>query len=258
MRRWLYTNARLSIAVVCSIGLASCGGGGGDTPAPSGPTAEGVYGGTLTGSTFSAFQMLVLENGQFWALYGDQAASVFTVAGFVQGNGTSNNGSFSSSDTKDFGFNPAIAATTNATYNATAKTISGTVNFISRTVTFSGGPIAGSLYNYDTPASLSTITGAWTTTILTGESVAFNISATGSFTANSSLGCNFSGTVIPRPSGKNVFNVSLTFGAAPCALAGQPATGIAVAYPLTSGNTQLIVAVTNTARTIGTAALGIR
>jgi len=29
------------------------------------PSAEGVYGGTLTGSTSPAFNMLVLENGDF-------------------------------------------------------------------------------------------------------------------------------------------------------------------------------------------------
>ena len=248
----------LGLAAMFLIGLASCGGGGGDSPATTGPTAEGVYGGTLTGSTSSAFQLLVLENGDFWAMYGTQTPSVFGVAGFIQGAGSSNNGSFTSSDTKDFGRNPAVAGATTATYNATAKTIFGTVTGAAGTVSFSGGPIAGSLYNYDTPASLSTISGAWSTTILTGESLAIDIAASGTFTATSGLGCNLSGTVTPRPSGKNVFNVSITFGPAPCALAGQSVTGIAVAYPIASGKTQLIVAATNSGRTVGTAAFGTR
>src|SRR4051812_40897698 len=167
--------AYVGIAVLFSICLAACGGGGGggdSPPAVSAATAEGVYGGTLTGSSSSAFQLLILENGDFWALYGTQTATAFGVAGFVQGSGTSNNGTYVSSNTKDFGFNPAVAGVTNATYNATNKTISGTVANPGGTVTFSGGPIAGSLYNYNAPASLSTVAGAWSTTALTGETVA--------------------------------------------------------------------------------------
>ncbi len=245
------------VASVTLVGaLAACGGGG--DSGTTGPTAEGVYGGTLTGSTSTAFQLLVLENGEFWAMYGTRTSTFFGVAGFIQGSGTSNNGSFTSSNTKDFGFVPARAGSTTATYDAAAKTISGSVTASGGSVGFSGGPIPGSLYNYNNPATLSTITGSWTTSTLTGESVAINIASNGSFAASSSAGCNFSGTVTPRASGKNVFNVSLTFGAAPCALAGQPATGIAVAYPLANGQTQLLVAVVDSGRTAGTAAFGTR
>lgn len=236
--------------------LVACGGGG--DSGSSGATAEGVYGGTLTGSTSSAFQLLVLENGEFWAMYGTRTSTFFGVAGFIQGSGTSNNGSFTSSNTKDFGFAPARSGSTSATYDATAKTISGTVTSAGGSVGFSGGPIPGSLYNYNTAATLNTIAGSWSTTTLTGESVSLTIASNGSFTASSGTGCVFSGTVVPRASGKNVFNVALTFGAAPCALAGQAATGIAVAYPLANGQTQLLVAVVDGARTVGTAAFGTR
>ncbi len=249
----------LVLATLLCITITGCGGGGGDTPAPpTGPTAEGVYGGTLIGSASSDFQMLVLENDEFWALYGTQSTSLFVVAGFLQGNGTSNNGTYTSSNARDFGFNPALAGTASATYNPTAKTISGSVVASAGTVTFSGGPIAGSLYNYNTPAVLSAVSGAWSLTALTGERIALNVSSTGSFSANSSLGCAFSGTIASRPSGKNVFTVALTYGPLPCALAGQPATGIALVYPLSAGGTQLIFAGTNTARTVGTAAFGTR
>lgn len=249
----------ISIVVAISGLITACGGGGGSDPAPTtGPSAEGVYGGTLTGSASNAFNLLVLENGDYWSLYGVQGATVFTVAGFVQGTGSSNNGNFSSSNGKDFGFFPAVSGSVNATYNATAKTISGTTTNSSGSSTFNGGPIAGSLYNYDATATLSTVAGSWTTTSLTGETVTISIAAGGTFTAVSSGGCRFSGTVTPRASGKNVFNTSLTFGAAPCALPNQVATGIAVAYPLASGRTQLIVAVTDSARTVGAAVVGSR
>jgi hypothetical protein len=202
--------------------------------------------------------MLVLENDEFWAMYGTQTSTQFLVAGFLQGSGASNNGSFTSSNVRDFGFNPAIAGTASANYNATAKTISGSVVATAGTVTFAGGPIAGSLYNYNVPAQFSAVSGAWSLTALTGEGISLTVSSTGTFSAVSAFGCNFSGTMSPRSSGKNVFNVALTFGASPCLLAGQPASGIAIVYPLSTGRSQLIFAGTNAARTVGTAAFGTR
>lgn len=241
------------------LALTGCGGGGGgDSGSTAGPSAEGVYGGTLTGSASSAFEMLVLENDDFWAMYGTQTSTQFLVAGFLQGSGASRSGSFTSSNVRDFGFSPALAGTANASYNATAKTISGSVAATAGTVTFTGGPIAGSLYNYDAPAQVSAISGAWSLTALTGESIALTVSSTGTFSAVSALGCTFSGAMTPRTSGKNVFNVALTFGASPCLLAGQPASGIAIVYPLASGRSQLIFAGTNSGRTVGTAAFGTR
>ena len=235
---------KLLATVLASLTLVACGGGGDDSPPPTPPVAstpEGVYGGKLTGSTSSDFEALFLENGEFWTLYGLSTPSAFFVSGFVQGSGTSNSGSYTSTNAKDFGFAPAMAGTLSATYNTTAKTIAGTFSTPSGAVTFSGGPIPDSLYVYDKPATLSSVAGAWSTSSLTGESVAINVASNGAFTAAGSSGCRFSGTVTPRPSGKNVFNVALTFGPAPCALPGQTGTGIAITYPLANGQSQLVV-----------------
>lgn len=249
----------LGVAVWSLLLVAACGGGGGDTPAQTGPTAEGAYGGSLTGSSSNTFSLLVLENGEFWSAYGTQSAptATFFVRGIVQGTGTSNNGSFTSSNAKDFGFAPAVAGTINSTYNASTPSFSGTFSGSFGAVTFSGGPIQGSTYNYNAAASISEIAGAWALTNLAGAAVALNVSSNGAFTA-SSAGCNFSGTITPRPSGKNVFNVALTFGAAPCLLAGQTGSGIGVVYPLTSGARQLILAAVDGTRTYGSMAFGAR
>ncbi len=48
----------------------------------------------MTGSSSRAFELIVLENGDFWTLYGTNTSSAFDVAGFIKGNGTSGNGSF--------------------------------------------------------------------------------------------------------------------------------------------------------------------
>jgi hypothetical protein len=250
------TPYRLGIAAVASAVLVACGGGG-DGPSQD-PIAQGVYGGGLTGSTSSSFQMLMLDGGQFWSIYGTQTASAFLVAGFVEGTGTSDGGSFRSTNAKDFGFAPGLTGTINATYNNEAKTINGTFTPSGGTVGFNGGPIPGSLYNYDTPASLSAIAGNWSLTSLNGEGISVSVSSGGAITALSEFGCSFSGTATPRSSGKNVFNVSIQFGAAPCLLPNQSASGVAVVYPLAGGGTQFIFAGTDSSRTYGTVAAGTR
>jgi len=227
-------------------------------------SAEGHFSGTIAGGPNTAFELLILENGEFWSLYGRQTPAMFEVAGFVQGTGSFASGRFSSTDARDFGLAPAASVGMAADYRAIDRTISGT--FTSTpigTVAFRGGPVTWSTYNYSTPATLATVAGAWTASTLhpgatLNEPMSINIAANGAFTATTALGCSFSGTAAPRPSGKNVFNFSLTFGGAPCVLAGQSGTGIAVAYPLGNGRTQLVIAVTNSARTAGFSAFGVR
>lgn len=249
-----------SVFLAC-VALVGCGGSDDSQEMPAvvdGPSAEGAYLGALTGSQSSAFELLILENGEFWTLYGNQSSDQFSVDGLIQGTGTSNNGNFTSSNVKDFGFVPALAGTVNATYDATAKTIKGAIKAGTNVFNFNGGPLAGSLYNYNTAASLTNIAGSWTTQTTTGESVLVNISTAGTFNAVGSSGCRFSGTVMPRASGKNVFDTKMTFGPAPCALANQAASGIALSYPLANGKNQLVLAQVDSTRTYGLAAFGIR
>lgn len=253
---------RAAAIALIAVGIAGCGGGGDGgsavpPPAPPPATAEGVYGGTLTGSASSNFELLVLENGEYWGLYGQQTAGAFLVAGFMQGSGSSNAGSFTSSNARDFGYLPPLQGSVNATYNTTAKTVQGTITAPGATVGFTGGPITGSTYSYDGAAGPAAITGAWSLVDLGGNPITISIAANGSFTGNAS-GCSLSGSVIPRPSGKNVYNLSLTFGSAPCLLPGASATGVALSYPLSNGTAQLIVAGVNGSRSTGMAAFGTR
>ena len=55
-----------------------------------------------------------------------------------------------------------------------------------------------------------------------------------------------------------VFDVSMHFGAAPCALADQDATGIGLAYPIAGGKTRFLFAGFDAGQTAGTAAFGAR
>lgn len=249
----------LSIAVV-AFTLSACGGGGdaGTTATTAATTQpQGVYSGTLTGSSSSAFELLVLENDEYWSVYGTSTPGAFLVAGFIQGQGASTSTTFTSSNAKDFGTVPATAGTISATYVANAS-ISGTIAATTGNVTFSGAPIISSTYDYNAAASLASITGAWTLTALDASVINLTIAGNGAI-AGSTGGCAFTGTITPRASGKNVFNTSVTFGAAPCVLAGQTATGIGLTYLLAGGATrQFVIAGVDATRTSGTALFGTR
>ena len=70
------------------------------------------------------------------------------------------------------------------------------------------------------------------------------VNANGTFSATTSVGCRLSGAFTPRASGKNVYDITVAFGAAPCGLPNGSAAGNAIITNLTSGQRQLTVAVT--------------
>lgn len=123
-------------------------------------------------------------------------------------------------------------------------------------ITFSGTVLPTSSFNYSTAASLANIIGTWSGTLLDGSSATVNINADGSFSGSDSSGCSFTGNVSPDSSGKNFFNVSLTYGASPCLLPNQTATGIAVNYLLSDGVTQQLLAGVTSGTSFGTVFIG--
>ena len=246
--------------------IAACGGGGGGggvntgpvstpPPAPVVGAAQGIY----IGSTNDGREIdtIVLENDQFYTMYGNTVGSAFQVSGFVQGDGKSNNGSFTSANAVDStALNTRVAATVNATYTV-GLNLNGTLVEPAGTVSFTSVPIAPAAINYNSAASLADIAGRWNLTSLRGFANVFTISATGAMTGTSG-GCTFSGSFTPRASGKNVFDVSIDFGIAPCQLPNQTIKGIGVDYLLTSGQRQLIVAGIDSTRFNTAAFFGVR
>lgn len=243
-------------ATFLSILLAGCGGGGSSSATKiTASDAQGVYEGTV--SNGREHNTLILENNQFYTMYGNAVSGGFGVAGFIQGNGKTNNGNFSSTDLKDFFANGTVTSGSLSAAYVPKTSFNGTLTQGSSTVTFTGTALKNSPYNYDTAANPANISGAWLLSDLQGATVAVSISSSGAL-VGSSGGCAFNGTINPRASGKNVFDVALTFGAISCRLAGQSANGIAIEYPLANGKRQLLIAGTDTARANGTAFFGMR
>ena len=217
----------MTITALCAA-LAACGGGSGDDagsppPPTQGPTAEGYYSGTATDGTVTAdIDMFVLEDGTYYAVFTDADSNFLA---FNQGTAQQGNGSFTASNARIFAGRKRFIAEPRFRDLRGAPVHCGDDGRRRRHVSFSAS-FDTSVYNYDTPAVLADITGNWELNLVDGETAPLTISNTGAIAGASSGGCHFSGTVKPRASGKNLFDLAVTFGAAPCALPGQSTKGI--------------------------------
>lgn len=246
------TKLRYAALAVSSVLLAACGGGddADDATTPTAPvaaTAEGFWVGNSSTGVRTA--LAILENGETWGVY----ASSTSILGALYGNTTSNGTSLTGAGSD---FNIPSRSVSSATYSG-SYTPKAKIN-----VNTSGGISFAGTYDtdYDRPASLTSVAGNFSGQGVSGSSpvqgVSVNISSTGVVTVPSTLGCSASGSIAPRPSGKNVFNVSMTFFGAACALGnGATARGIAV---YDSANRELLVLALNPAKTDGFIYVGSR
>ena len=210
----------LAAATVFVAGCGGGGGGGGDSDS----SAEGLYSGTTT--TGRAVTGLVLDDGTYYVLYSPVGSSN-VIAGVIQGTGTSNAGTFSSGNARDFNLEGlgVLAATVSASYVA-KQSLNGTVSYSAGgTTSFSSTYDA----NYEAAPSLAALAGTFAGQVASSagnDNATVTISSAGAISGSGASGCALSGTVSPRARG-NAFNASLTFGGAPCLFANQTLTGIA-------------------------------
>jgi hypothetical protein len=275
MKKLNILRKQLALALTFGVlmGLAACGGGGGggdDDVAPNPPTnpteppteptlpAEpyGVYEGTV--SSGREHYTIILEDNQFYTLYGNFGNTLYFY-GFLHGNGNVSGNIFTSSNLRDyFSTEELVTGSLSATF-VPGVSFNGSVIYDGATpsASFTGSVMPTTYYDYNVAAKLSDITGAWSLTSLQNDPITMNIASTGSFTATS-RGCAMNGNILPRASGKNVFNISMNFGPLPCRLPGQSASGIAVIHLLANGKHELLIAGTNTSQTVGTVMFGTR
>jgi hypothetical protein len=238
------------LGVVCALALllTGCGvtGGansGGGKAISYGGKAEGIYLGTTSNS--NSFEIIVLPNDQYYEVYGTLTGNPYSVSGMILGQGASGNGTYTANVTNIAYTGQTTLQNVNASF-ATGASIGGTLTNVGNLsgISFTGSALPGSFFNFDTRASLSDLSGSWTGTLLDGTSTTFTADSNGMLNGSAS-GCLFSGAALADSSNHNFFDVTLTFGGAPCALGDQTATGIAVECLLTDGVThQLVVVVT--------------
>ncbi|NVO05067.1 MAG: hypothetical protein HXX19_03530 [Rhodoferax sp.] len=239
--------------------LAACGGngsGGSNPPPVINVAAEGVWSGTTASG--NSFDMLALDHGELYTLYGSSPTGVFQALGFIQGAYSLSGSTLSAPAVTQYHYtNAAVIRTTGSLYATVLPGISitGSTSNIDGTAstTFSATPSAAtySSYSYNTAASLGDIAGAWSGASMDQSATFVSINKDTGELAGSNLGCSFKGMLTPRPSGKNVFNANLTFDPTLCAAAGVSTSGIALSYGLPNGKRRLLLATQDTNQSVG-------
>ena len=261
MSKQYVTLATLGVCVA----LTACGGnggGGGDVAQGDGASAsvaarnasvEGAWHSQQTNG--DVLDILVLENGTIYAMSVAPNVTAPLLA-FDQGSYTLSGDKLAAQLTHYNDLGTTLTGTVNAAVVA-GTSITGTASTNGSTTqnAFSVKPLAAadSSYDYNMAASLSRISGSWSSGNLLNLSspVTFSIDPSGVL-AGTNLGCSFTGKFQPRPSGKNVFDVSIAFGQSPCTAPGKTAAGVAISYLGANGKRQLTAALQDSTKTYGT------
>ncbi len=232
-------------ALAAAMIFSACGGGGSsDTAVTTAASAEGFW--TGTSSNAARVQLAILEDGTTWGFYTIGGTLAGALYGSTKVNGTSFSGS---------GIDIYSATIHPGTYSGTVAAKSTINATLSSGVTFTGNYSAA----YDQAALLTNLAGTYVGYGLTGataaRSVPVAISAGGNISATDA-GCSLTGTASPRATGKNVFNVQITFAGATCLLGNGSVTNGIAFYDITSR--QLIVMAMNASKTDGFIYAGVR
>jgi hypothetical protein len=211
------------LALVSLLTLHGCGQPEEPTT-PQTSSAEGFWvGSTNTNRTLTG---VVLDDGAYYLFY-SVAGNSAQIAGVIQGTGTSDNGTFTSSNTRDFRIG---ASAQNATLSATYANS----QFFNGTVTYAGGTTVTftSSFNtaYNSNPTLAAVSGFYTGQAGSSGGVQtanINVTADGTFAGAETNGCAFTGTATPRIRG-NAFNQTVVFGALPCFFTSSTFQGIAL------------------------------
>lgn len=207
------------------------------TPTADGPTAEGIWQGPMSlGWDTTA---LVLNSGQTYLIYSLNGV----VQGMVDGHGTSNVGSFSSTDALDFTPLPLrrSAATISATY-VTQQSLNGTV--VATSGEFSHTDSFSTTYQpvYGTEPTLGSLAGTYSGSGATRSgtgSMSVTLDGSGQLTGTLNTpaeSCSLTGAVTSRGNAKAILNVRLTLAGANCTLNGSAVEGAVASLPVNAGS----------------------
>ncbi|WP_310566050.1 hypothetical protein [Hydrogenophaga sp.] len=227
----------------------NAGAAGRDEGAPgAGPdSAEGFW--VATQPSGIHVKWAILDGGETWGIYEAQG----TILGAFHGSTSSGNGALHGSGRAfDIPSNTVGASHHTGSYIARQA--------ITLTTAF-GAQVSGRYApGYDRPARLTDLQGRYAGDALGSRGpvigMALHVAGDGTFVMTSPEGCAASGTALPRPGGKAVFNVRLRFAGRACAL-GDGATASGIAHVSTASG-ELFVLAMNEAKTDGWLYLGSR
>jgi hypothetical protein len=222
----------LVLALFATLSLSGCGGGGGGGGGVS-ASPEGFWSGTATSGY--TVNLVVLEDGETWGIY----SSGTTIYGGLYGV-TSVSGSTATATGTDFNFltNRAVQGVLSGPITArSSMSLSGSTGSVQ--LAYSSA--------YEAQALQQSATGTWS---FVGRSGLYSlipgsvsIDASGSFTLNQT-NCTTTGSITPRPSGKNVFNINLSATGVGCAVGQSNLSGVAYLDTSVTPNTVVAISLT--------------
>ncbi|MBL0421481.1 hypothetical protein JI739_14075 [Ramlibacter sp. AW1] len=199
---------RTTLSLPCVLGLlAACGGGGGDSTggdlvsADLRPqvAAEGYWSGRTV--TQGWIDLIILEDGSTWGVLADPVQ----ITGALQGRSSLDQGRFTAALTE---FNFADATAPLITYGGTGTPQS--------RIDATGPGGRGWTVSYDPAyggtASMRAIAGQYAL----DQRTVLSIGLDGAFNWVASADCTLAGSVVPRASGRNVFNLTATYAGLGC------------------------------------------
>jgi hypothetical protein len=206
-------------------------------PAASAPS-NGLYFGTATdGGTASHVAVLLTDAGYWVWQYGTNDVT----AGAV-GSDTNSDGMLFT--VQAYASTPSLEATA-----APGQSINGTLGDDAGLTAFQATYATA----YGTPASLSSVVGAWSSQVYSGsygdEAEVITITSTGSLTMNNPLGCIATGTITPDPT-YGFYELTATFSGGDCIAGSQALTGVAVVDTSNAGAPQLLTSIVTSAHDI--------
>jgi len=198
----------VGLLVLISVLLAGCGGGGSSGGGGStNADPQGIWS-MKNSSGGPAVNLAILENGETWGIF----FTAGKVGGAYYGTTTVSGSNASTTLTEfDFGIRTLPPATiSGAITPKSSLTLSGSSG--SATFTYNSA--------YDNPAISTAIAGRWS---IAGQNfssgtigpLSINVDSAGAFTVNET-NCSIRGNIVPRPGGKSIYNVAVSFTGAGC------------------------------------------
>jgi hypothetical protein len=191
--------------------------------------------------------MIQLEDGSVFGLQGPTVNSVLLARGLFRANGRYASGAFTPDQpAKVFSYYGGFTTGTLSASYTPAGSFSWTWVSHVGTIQWNSTRLSSQTYDYDHAASLADVAGNWMgsswTGSATGNVTTLVVSPTGEMTGGELYGCRFSGVASPRPGGKNVFNVSVTFenNGAACDNPAMTVTGVGVILQTNSTTRQFL------------------
>jgi hypothetical protein len=217
-------------------------------------SAAGLYVGKLGASTGVA-SLVILNDGSNWLWYGTETASVSTYNGLIQSDtGISSLTNYTSTGGVTVGSNP-LRSNSSLTGAYVANTsFTGSVTDLNVPYALTLTAPSAVAYQFSEVPLAANIVGNYAS-----ASDTFSVGSTGILNGSKPSGCQYFGTVTPKNTGENLYNVTVTYGGSPCDSTQQGATlkGIALLIKTTSGM-QFFGAVVNNSKTTGNNLIAVR